>query len=94
MANTTGQGETTAAFRWTHVGWVVLCGTSTLACAEIREPVRRQQCFDYQSDVQPVLTGACAACHGGDAPAGDFRVGSYRDLVSPAADGSLRVEAG
>ncbi len=74
--------------------WLALAGMGVLACAELREPTRPSRCLDFREDVQPVLAGACAGCHGSDAPAGDFGVTSYRDLVSPAADGSFRVTAG
>lgn len=61
-------------------------------CADVRE-TPTVATPDWELDLRPALTAACARCHDGDTPAGDWAVSRYTDAVScfESLDGGVGV---
>ena len=43
----------------------------------------------YSNSIWPIINSNCTGCHGGNAPAGNFRLENYNDISSAANNGSL-----
>lgn len=64
------------------------------ACAEEREYPRGQECFAWKQDIGPLLEARCGDCHGGDEPAGDYRLTSYLAAIGGGSDGEPNAASG
>lgn len=79
------------------MGWRSSCCALALlaatACTEERERVTQPRCESWFESVQPALAD-CTECHGGDAPAGSYRLTSYLDTLGPGTDDVPNAIAG
>ena len=65
------------------------------ACADEREyDGEGVACFDWKQDVGPLLEERCAECHGGDEPAGSYRLTSYLAAIGDGSDETPNALAG
>jgi predicted CxxxxCH...CXXCH cytochrome family protein len=65
-----------------------------VACTDARPSARARVCYDFPSDISPRLVESCGDCHGALRAEAEFRVDSYRHVLTLDASGQPRVSAG
>ena len=69
-------------------------GLASAACADPRSRDGDVACPSWEDDVGARVTAACADCHGGDSPAGSYRLDSYLGLLGGGTDATPNAIAG
>ena len=69
----------------------ILAGAPAATAQQIPPEVQAQFAA-YEKTIQPILTGHCSACHGGDAPDGQLNLQSLTGLVRGSARGPVIQE--
>ncbi|MBI5510740.1 MAG: CxxxxCH/CxxCH domain-containing protein [Deltaproteobacteria bacterium] len=78
---------------WLNLALGTLAAT-VCGCTSARDEARPPACYDYDADIQPLLSRECEECHDASRADGGFRVDTYAQVVTPSPAGVRRATAG